>query len=75
VSVAWVVYTRHGKEDVWSADVLDRETKEWIGTVAPGPLEQVKGKAARLLDLSSLYQAMPSLLEDFVCDEEESETT
>jgi hypothetical protein len=71
---AIVVYSREGVDDngvlLWSAKIIDAENKEVIGVVEPMPEAQAHRRADRLISISMLYDAMPSLLGDFVTDEE-----
>jgi len=71
---AVVVYSREGIDEngnaLWSAKVIDVETKEVIGNVKPMAEEQAHRMADRLLSISAMYDSMPSLLGDFVIDEE-----
>jgi hypothetical protein len=55
---------------LWSAKIIDAENKEVIGVVEPMPEAQAHRRVDRLISISMLYDAMPSLLGDFVADEE-----
>jgi hypothetical protein len=71
---ALVVYSREGVDKdgvlLWSAKIIDAESKEVIGVVEPMPEAQAHRRADRLISISLLYDAMPSLLGDFVANEE-----
>ena len=71
---ALVVYSREGVDKdgvlLWSAKIIDAESKEVIGVVEPMPEAQAHRRADRLISISMLYDSMPSLLGDFVVDEE-----
>jgi hypothetical protein len=71
---AFVVYSREGVDKngvlLWSAKIIDSESKEVIGVVEPMPEAQAHRRADRLISISLLYDAMPSLLGDFVANEE-----
>lgn len=70
----WVVYVG-GPENadgnkMWAAHILDRDTREVVGFVEPGEIDSVKERVQRLVSLTEMYEAMPSLLGGLTLDEE-----